>query len=125
MAHRVNLSTPNPAVSGQLDNTGGQIRRVSVAETSGAANAAFRLFDGSGVGGQLLDSYTILAAQSARDQYRFGEYPYHNGLYLKVDSGSIQIAFTVWHSDDWEHEGDPVIMLNPEVLAVSFSPSSP
>lgn len=111
MARAVNLSTPSPAVSGQIDNTGGQVRRMSSLETSGSNPATFYIYDGTGTGGQLLDVIALSAGQSTRDQYRIHEYPYRNGLYIDVVSGTLQLALTVWHSDDWDLEGEPVIIV--------------
>jgi hypothetical protein len=115
----VNLSLGSPAVSAQIDRTGGQVRRMSTRETTGAVQAIFQIWDGTNTGGQLIDTIVLSAGQSTRDYYRIHEYPYHNGLYLAVISGTFEGAVVVCHSDDWDHEGEPVVMINPNVLAVS------
>jgi hypothetical protein len=100
-----------PAVSQQLDNTGGQVRRLSVRETTGTAGAIFELYDGSGVNGTLIDTIALSAGQSTRDYYRLHEYPYFGGLYLDVISGDITGLVVVGHSPNWDAEGEPVVII--------------
>jgi hypothetical protein len=111
MARAKNLTLGAPAVSGVLINTGGQIRRMSTRETTGGAGAEFQLFDGTGTNGQLVDTIALSAGQSTRDQYRIHEYPFYNGLYLNVINGTFEGAMTVHLSDDWDTEGEPVIII--------------
>lgn len=122
MGWSINLPTAVPAVSGVIDNTGGRVVRLSARETSGVNTAAFEVYDGTGVGGVLLDTIALNAGQSTRDSYDGWQYPYAGGLYLNVISGTFKASFTVRHSDDWSREGMPVILVNPEVLAITIGP---
>jgi hypothetical protein len=109
-------------VSFQIDNTGGRVRRLSVRETSGSAAAAFDIYDGTGTGGVLIDTIALSAGQSTRDYYRSWEYPYDGGLWLQVVSGTFKGVFVVEHSDDWSREGEPMVLVNPEVLSITVTP---
>lgn len=122
MGWTVNLPTANPAVSAQIDNTGGRVVRVSVRETSGVNPAIFDVYDGTGTGGVLIDTIALNPGQSTRDDYDHLQYPFDGGLYLNVVEGTFKGTFTVRHSDDWDHEGMPVILVNPNVLSVSVGP---
>jgi hypothetical protein len=117
----VTLPTNNPATTGLYTNTGGHVRRISVRETSGTANAVFELYDGSGVNGKLLDSVSLTPGQSTRDVYAGWEYFFETGLYLSVVSGTFKGTIVIENSDDWSQEGEPVLMVNPEVLALSVT----
>jgi hypothetical protein len=123
VSRSVNIPTPNPATSVQLDNTGGRVIRVSLRELTGTAGAVLDVYDGTGTGGVLLDTISLSAGQSTRDYYRLHQYPYYGGLFLDVVSGSFKGTFTVAHSDHWATEGEPVLMVNPEVLSVTVTPS--
>jgi hypothetical protein len=107
----VNLTLTSDNGSYQLDNTSGQVRRISVVETSGAAAALFYVYDGSGTDGQILDTVALSASQSTRDYYRCHEYPFHNGLFIDVVSGTFLGAVTVQHKRDDEWFGEPVIIV--------------
>lgn len=116
--HSAVLPLASPAVSVQLDNTRGMVRRVAVRETTGTSYATVEVYDGSGTNGVLLDVITLSPNQSARDPYRVDEYPYYGGLYISVVAGSVKGSFTVWHWHDYENVGEPVVMINPEVFAL-------
>ena len=122
MSRWQNINTNVPAVSGLLDNTGGRVRRLSVRETSGSTSAIFDVYDSSTANGKLLDTIALTAGQSTRDYYRGREYVYETGLYLSVVSGTFKGVFVVEHSDDWDHEGEPMVLVNPEVLSVTVTP---
>ena len=117
------IPTANPAVSFQIDNTGGRVKRLSLRETTGSASAILDIYDGTGTGGVLIDTISLTAGQSTRDYYRGWEYPFDGGLYLNVVSGSFKGVFVVEHSDDWSREGEPMILVNPEVLSLTFTPA--
>jgi hypothetical protein len=115
-AHPRTLSLSSSLSSNQIDNRSGRVRRVSVRETSGAADAVFQLFDGTDDSGQLLDTVSLSAGQSTRDYYRIGEYPYDGGLFLVVVSGVFEGAIVIQWRKPNEPECDVVLMVNPEVL---------
>jgi hypothetical protein len=117
----VNLPIDTTTTSRVIDATRGQVLRLSTRETTGTAAAVFEMYDGSSDKGTLLDTISLSAGQSTRDYYRHWEYPYYGGLYLAVLSGSIRGGVTVLHSDDWDHVGEPVVLVNPEVLALTIS----
>lgn len=109
--HSVNLTLDSSVGSVQIDNTGGQVRRLSVRETTGSAAAEFNIWDGTGNNGQLLDVINLSAGQSTRDYYRCHEYPFHNGLFIEVVSGDFLGAVVVQHKHDGEEWGEPVIVV--------------
>jgi hypothetical protein len=124
MSRFATLNTRRPAVSGQLDNTAGRVRRISVLESSGTAAASFELWDGSSAAGKLLDVVALSPGQSTRDRYEGVEYVYETGLFINVLAGTFYGTIVVEHSDDWGHEGMPVVLVNPDVLSIDVNPGS-
>lgn len=112
----------SPAVSGQLDNTGGRVTRISLIETSGSNPATVYFYDGSSADGILLDVISLSAGQSTRDYYRLYQYPFEGGLYLDVIAGTVTGTVVVVHHDYGEAIGDPVVLVNPEVLSITLNP---
>lgn len=99
------------AVTGQLDNTSGRVVRASFRNLSTTTEAVFRLFDGTGPTGPLLDTISLAPKESTRDYYRAWEYPFDGGLYVQVVSGTFEGTIVVHHSEPGEGRGDPVIVV--------------
>lgn len=114
----VNLPVALSGVGQLLDSTHGRVLRYSLLETTGTTAATILIYDGSGAGGILLDAISLAPGQSTRERFEHWEYPYDAGLYLSV-TGSIKGGFTVGHSDDWDRDGRPVVLVNPQVLSLT------
>lgn len=111
------------AASQQLDNTGGRVSRYSLRDLTTTGGSVIEVYDGTSVNGILLDSIALTAGQSTRERFEEAEYCFDGGLFVNVVSGQVKGTIVVKHSDDWGREGKPVILVNPEVLSLSF-PSS-
>jgi hypothetical protein len=119
-----NVPLGAPVVSRLVDYSRGCVRRLSVRETTGAAGASFQVFDGSGIGGQLIDTVSLLAGQSTRDYYRCGEYPYETGLYINVVSGTFEGVVVLRAHHGASECPEPVLIVASEVdvLALALGP---
>jgi hypothetical protein len=94
------------------------IRRTSFAESTGGAAAKFHLWDGSGPTGILLDTITLVANESARDQFKWDEYPVTSGVFFEHVAGSIDVVIAItpeWDMDEW---GEPVIVIGQLDLSI-------
>ena len=109
------------AVSHQVDGGSGRVTRLTLRETSGANPARLQVWDGTGTDGILLDTITLSADQSTRDYYKLYQYPYYGGLYLDVLAGTFEGSVVVVHCGQLDVLGEPVVMVNPEVLALDFT----
>jgi len=84
-----------PAASGQLINTGGCLTWHSTRETSGAAAAAYRIWDGSSASGTKLLDVSLVASGSARDFIGQHVLPFKTGLYFELVSGALEGSVAV------------------------------
>lgn len=100
-------------------NGHGRVTRVSLIETSGTAEATVEFYDGSGTGGILLDSISLSAGQSTRDQYRHDQYPVTAGLYVNVVSGTLKGAVVVAFDGAEAWPGEPVVLVGPNQINVT------
>jgi len=121
--HR-NITIPATSTDIPLYNMQGYVARVSFLETTGTSSATFNLWDGSGLGGQLIASFQLPAGQSVNIRFSPYDFPFDGGLFLDMTSGSIQGCVTVRTPHHNEVMGTPVVLVNPEVLSVSVTPSS-
>lgn len=104
----------------QVDYSHGHVLRISLRETTGAASAVVRFWDGSQAAGILLDSIALTPGQSTRDMYRSHQYRYTIGLFIQVVSGLVEGAVVIGKHEHGECPGDPIVLMNPEVLALSL-----
>ena len=76
--------------SDQLVTTGpGAYRGFSLRETSGAAVATVRVYDGTSAAGTLLESVSLTASESAREWYDDG-IRCDTGIYIDVVAGAVE-----------------------------------
>lgn len=120
--HR-NITIPVTTADIPLYNLQGYVCRVSFRETTGTASAVFNIYDGSGTTGQLIACFQLPAGQSANFRYNPYDLPFDGGLYLNMVSGSIQGAVTIQTPAKNESIGLPVVLVNPEVLSLTVTPS--
>jgi hypothetical protein len=74
----------------------GELRSLTVAETSGTARAQLRIFDGDGsANGQQLVSYGTAASGGNTWSVGAGNLVFRQGLWLVVVSGAIEVCATV------------------------------
>jgi hypothetical protein len=113
VAERRSLTIAFPALAAnkQLYNLGCMVRRVSVAEHTGAAPAQFVLWDGTGTGGLMVDPIDLIAGQSTRDQYLWDEYPIENGLWCQVVTGTVDLVVVLTPSDRYRDFSEPVAVI--------------
>lgn len=81
-----------PAVTGSLSGQAGTLRGWSVRETSGAAAARFRLFDGSSTGGQLICDVALAAGGSTVIWLGDEGVVLGAGLFYSLDAGALSGA---------------------------------
>lgn len=79
-----------PAASGQLVNTAGCLLLHATRETTGAAAAVYRFFDGAGTGGMMILPVSLTASQSTRDNFWRCVLPFRQGLYYQLVSGAVE-----------------------------------
>jgi hypothetical protein len=91
----VSFAGTSLSASQKLFTFGGFVRRVSIRESTGTAPATVRFWDGGDVTGQLVDPITLVANESARDQYARGEYPIRVGLFMEVVTGEVDLSVTI------------------------------
>lgn len=105
-----------PAASGSLTNIPGCIRFWSLRDTTVSSGSVFELWDGSGVGGQYVGSFSTTAGQSFRDFIDEHALPFDGGLYYSLLSGSIvgQITVDIGHPHN-HNEPRPVFIVASEV----------
>jgi hypothetical protein len=101
-----------PVASGLLDNTAGRLTFWSFTETTGAATAEIRLFDGSSAGGASIADITLAAGQSTRDWLGHDGLPYETGLFLQVVSGTVNGQVFSIPENEWRGRGIPVEVVN-------------
>lgn len=118
----VNVSLPALSAGLVVDNTAGCLYRLTVSESTGGAAAAFDIYDGS-TANSILVATVKLAAGATYDQWWDPwVFPYDNGLFLNVTSGTIRGGLTVLHVDRGDAKAKPVVMVNPEVYQVTVAP---
>ncbi|MGH7748059.1 MAG: hypothetical protein ACREQ5_25370, partial [Candidatus Dormibacteria bacterium] len=91
-------------MSAVLDNASGRVVWWAWRETTGAAPATFRLWDGSNNGGQLLVPFSLSANGSTRDYPGLHSLPYSIGLYLEVLTGTVEgvvMVISVNHDEEY------------------------
>lgn len=79
----------------------GRIVYVAVRESTGGAAATFSLVDGTPAGGQVIVPYSLLAGQSARDNFYPHGIPYTGDLWYDLDTGSLTGSVYVVPEDLW------------------------
>jgi hypothetical protein len=89
-----------PAVSGLLTNQGGLVLIHNARETSGSAAAAYRLWDGTKPGGNLLLTIGIAAGADSLNSFALGNLPFETGLYYELVTGQLEGQVTVTFSRD-------------------------
>lgn len=94
---------PIPPTTGDLTllRLQGWIVYWSFRETTGSASARFELQDGGQQGAESLLLATLAAGESFRDFIERGTLPVRSGLYLNVDSGSIDGLVVVKRRPSW------------------------
>lgn len=88
---RASQETVKFTTAGQKYTGVGVYTGVKMRETSGAAGAVVRIFDGTDNTGRLLDELTFLANESTREGVGGGaEEAFATGLYVEIVSGAIE-----------------------------------
>lgn len=84
--------TPVPATSqsAAVDGSSGRLVFYSWRETSGAAKAVFRLWDGSSNQGVMLLTFSLDPGESVREIPGMHTLPYEVGLFLEIVSGTVE-----------------------------------
>ena len=82
--------------SGCLLQGSGCITYSGAYETTGAANGAVALYDGSNANGQLLAYYTLSGGQSTSENLGLHWLPFTDGIYVDTVAGSVAGTLTVW-----------------------------
>lgn len=83
------ITLPSNTLSKSITTTDGCLLAVNIKETTASAGAAITFHDGQDVTGQQMVPYTLLANESARDQWPNHGIPFKNGLFAHIISGSI------------------------------------
>lgn len=89
------MIVPLPSASGLLVNGSGCLLMHATRETTGTTPATYRLFDGSGTGGELLLPVSLTAGQSTRDFVRRCVLPFRQGLFFQIVSGAVEGSVSV------------------------------
>lgn len=92
MPDRNTIAVSMPATVAGNTFTMGPVRLMgwSLKETTGAATAAFELYDGNDVTGQSLAPVTLQANESIRDWFGATGIICERGLFINVTSGSVR-----------------------------------
>lgn len=101
----------SPAASGQVINIAGRITWFSLRETSGAAAAVVRYYDGSGASGKLMAAISLQASESTREWVGNHGLPFGGGLYLQVVSGSVEGSIVYVPESAWWESAMPVVIV--------------
>lgn len=102
------VSVPTTTTSVQLVNGACLVTGWSWRETTNSAGATIELYDGTGTGGNLLASITLVANESTRDLTATNGVVAENGVYLSVVSGSIKGALWAVVADRY---GGPQVLI--------------
>lgn len=105
--HRITL----PGATGQVDNAGGHVVGYAFRETTGAAAAHFRLWDGSANSGGLLLPISLSADQSTRDFLSAPWIAYETGLFYELIGGTVEGVVYVVSKDQGHEWGLPVVVI--------------
>lgn len=101
MARRVSVTFP--AQSGLLANLAGCLLVQTARETSGAAVATYRLWDGTGTDGRLIVPVGLPAGASVSDNFYRCVMPFRQGLFYELVAGAVEGAATVLIDHDCEN----------------------
>ena len=84
------IPVPATAQSVAVDGASGRLVFYSWRETTGAAGAVFRLWDGSSNQGAMLLTFSLTAGESVREIPGMHTVPYEVGLFLEIVSGTVE-----------------------------------
>lgn len=93
MARRVIIDLPS--AGGQLLNQGGCVLFYGVRETTGAAAAAARFFDGVSTAGKLILPVGLASGASTSSGFVCHAVPFRQGLFYEVVAGALEGAVSV------------------------------
>lgn len=116
--------SPATTQSRLLYGAEGRLVRVSLRESTETFPAVVRLWDGDSDKGVLIDSISLSPAQSTRDYYKMYQHPFYGGLFMEIVNGEVEGSFTIVLQAEWPHYGEPIVMVNPDVLALTLAGSS-
>lgn len=92
-----------PKASQVLFNGSGCVTFHSSRETSGAAVATYRLWDGGSAAGTLLLPVELAASESTRDGFFQHVLPFKTGLYFELVAGTIEGAVGICFDHNCDH----------------------
>ena len=106
-----NVNIPARSTSVKLVNWAGRITWFSFRETTGAALATFRLWDGQDNSGALVAAVNLGPGESTRDYTGRHALPFDGGLFIEVLAGSVEGAVYVVPETEWPGEVIPVTIV--------------
>lgn len=105
------------ASPGLLASGRGRVLRISFRETTGAAAASFRLFDGSSPNGILAGTYNIASGDDQENRYTRGEFIFQGSLYMQLVSGTLEGLVVVQFLGPGQPYLDPMLAITLSDLA--------
>ena len=85
----------------------------SFRETTGLTGATIRLRNGNDASGKFLETITLVANESTREQLGDNGIPFHEGIYYELVSGTIEGVLLVATEANYQNHTNPQPHTNP------------